>query len=188
MAKTSADRLLSTAPSAALPDWPLAWANIWADQLGTLHWSRHTHGTVFEEAFERAYGRSVGTGEADWMFEHTGSVGDVDDADDNPGWQFNQLATGLLGWIRIQAKGLDGLQPRFTVTFAEAATKEALQAAARLLPGQSKDSTVEVSAYGGFAEKSSRAAGLAELRDCISEAPAGSLEPPDCGTRTGARP
>jgi hypothetical protein len=165
--------VLSIPPGGPLPAWPVSWANVWADQLGGLHWTRYSHGTTFETAFLRTYGRVLDRDEWTWMHAEVGSVGDAEEEDDNPGWQFNELATGSLGWVRIKATDLQHLEPRFTISFGETASRQAIQATVRLLSAHPAQSKVEVAACDGFPEETTRGKAIIELREWAAEASLG---------------
>lgn len=171
--------LVSVAPGAALPEWTLAWANVWIDRTGGQHWTCYSHGTTFEAAFEAVMGRPVDHRENNWMFDNVGSVGDAEDDDDNPGWQFNELAVRSLGWIRIKGHHLDGLEPSWTVTCDEGVTREALAAARRLISTLPREAVVEMEAFGGFAEEMPPGKASRELREMAEDAPSFSDDSPE---------
>lgn len=166
-----ADDLVSVAPDAPLPAWELSWANIWIDRQGGQHWSRYSHGSTFEGVFDRVMGRPVDRDENNWMFDNVGSVGDAeDDEDDNPGWQFNELAIESLGWVRVKAYHLDGLEPSWTISCRDSVTQEALQSVVRLLSGQPKDSHVELGLFNELPDDLRLNKALLELRTLAKDA------------------
>lgn len=178
-------KLVSVRPGEKVPEWPLSWVNVWIDHEGGQHWSRYTHGSVFEAAFERAYGRPVGADENAWMMDKVGSVGDAeDDEDDNPGWQFNELADRSLGWVRVKAYGMDGEKPNWTLKFGDEATHAALQAAIRLVSAQPKDAVFEIEQGDMFGAEAPRGKALKELREWAAEAP----DAPDLDDEDEAEP
>lgn len=170
MSNKKTQAMISIEPGGPIPNWTLPWANIWVDQIGGMHWSRYTHGTIFEAIFAKNYGRPIQVEESDWMFENIGSVADVDLDDDNPGWQFNELAVRRLGWIRIKATDLGGLSPEFTVGLDDMASKQALNATIRLLRAHPKTTTVDLRIDGDFSTELAVGKALLELRACARDA------------------
>ncbi len=176
---TDPHALVSVAPDAAPPEWTLPWVNIWIDPQGGQHWTRYSHGTSFEGVFKRVTGRPVDRDERNWMYDHIGSVADPEEEDDNPGWQYNQLATRGLGWIRIKGYHLETDAPTWTVTCDEGVTREALDTAVRLLSAQPRNAQIEVSLFGDFANELAPGLAIRELREIAEDAPSASGNEPD---------
>lgn len=182
------ERMTHVAPDGDIPGWTKPWANIWVDQVGGMHWTCFTHGTTFEDIFHKVYGRPVGWDEMAWMRDTLGSVGDADDAeDDNPGWQFNELATRSLGWVRVKADQLDNAKPDFVISFDEPATKQALTAVMKLLGTYPVQSKAELNACSSFVDAMPRPKAVSEIREFAAEAPTGDATAPAYSPTPAAR-
>lgn len=95
-----------------VPTWR-DFSRIWIDHRGGIHANAYTHGSTFPQVWEKVMGAPPPPDATMWMQRACGSVpldgDDMDEEEDNPGWQWNRWAIEQCGWIRVSAERHEGL-------------------------------------------------------------------------------